>query len=541
MSSIPSGGGVVPDPKALELGTTKEQATGTIGGVQRCRPVSKEERATLPGLEHDPRFYVAIMKPSVAFIARPFTGSYYVSLGGKDVNINSLAKTLLLDKSEIKKAAQEGTLDALARERSASFTKHKDAYETIFKNYEAASVEKGMLRLETRGGAQHEAGLTAATLMKVVQSAYKELDLGNKAITEKGIVIPEGGGQVLAKLEPVGKSHKLYVVNLDPKKMEQVGEGNIGTVYKVANLATGRFEAFKVARTYQNEAFAYSKRELAKQSVAREAGAMNDLAAETTGEKTAVFVDVQHPTQGGKKIVGFLSTLMEEDLAHWMDKPHDPKSMDEAAGQLISQFATMGQKMRHGDIKPENMLTGTVNGRQVFQMADLDVQKYDDPSFKPKVGSVTKPYLSLSDYTALKELEKKCEGAEKKMKKGVKGSEESKATKSEYDQNRDKFKELAKAQDVFAFGASLFDLYVQRKGRAYLGVNEQEDKEKNTMGWRDTTSPFDPDGLLLKARGGSENDPVYQLIKSMCDPDPSKRPTAGEVERRWNGIQQSNA
>lgn len=454
---------------------------------------------------------------------------WYVKLSEGDTSIylqvNSLAKRILLPKSAIALAAKKGDLKKMIEERIKLFDdadiKKMSVEELQFNlplisidNETTAQQKKYVLALipvfrcyQASAKSRKENGdqvkPLAETLAKVVIQALKQFKSAEelKQFEKLDSTYMEMDGQ---RFIIINKDDTLHVYHLQ----EFLGEGSFGTVYKVFDFATGKFKAFKrmVGLDDEMEAFAEAKKEVTAMAVANPKGE-----SRVFQEPATHLVCILSPAG----MVGIISELYKSRSLHRVLSSSTPQQKIKYFKQVMLALDEMTTKgIIHGDFKPLNILLGHDNIIRVADVATLRKAGKDVLSRPfPTHGECTFEYTTKEDVERLR--------------------------KAADANDHNAFTEASLQQQIYSVGVTLYQIltgsfYPYRSKRmppfslppppsndrkAQAEYREAQSKYEAESRYSDPTQPFNEQALVNVGCTPA----VINLIKTMLHRDPAKR------------------
>lgn len=282
-------------------------------------------RVKLKGLDDktDSRFFLSAMKtPVFNFFKKIHAWLHYVTLnvGGQKVlvNINSIAKRLLLTKKEIKDAHKEGRLEALIQQRVEALSKNKDLLSQL-EYVDQTHSETGTLQLK-------------ATRTKVERTATEILASGWHYVKDDKI----------HKVEDAHFSAKAFAEGTFAKVIQFVGENRDQMVIKALKAAD--FQKAKTQATNEQRVLQH----------------LNALRLNTYTQKP------YHAVRSDNQVALIGSYIEGHDLRNWLwntSRGHfDPKNIPNAQKtvvikQLLKFFheVVIQGRVCHNDLNPANI------------------------------------------------------------------------------------------------------------------------------------------------------------------------------------------
>lgn len=510
----------------IENSSTRNSAEPPVFSSSRGSKAKASEglRHTLPGLEADPRFYIKKMDISKtaggirSVFSRMNRSINYIklksgSLDGNEVyiNINSLAKRLLLSKKEIKQAIKEGRLEQLIQDRAESFTKGNiEKYKEIFDQYEFV-----------KGELQSQGGLKARTLMKVLEIGFKQMSME----PEKGGIIAADGREFLFK--PL-KGRVVTLIDLSAGRWE-LGRGSYGKVDMVYDLVSRQSLAMKT--TLHKKGI---------QDIEKEGMISEMIHGSSSPEKIEIF-SIDNPK--GRKVYAVMP-LQSGSVDKWRGTLQEKQK---GMLELCMQARSVHKKgIFHGDIKPENMLFRKNPDGQGYQFALADfggsviISKFRNggfhtPKFTPLYTHKTDSDLLQSIVDESNKKFSKVVEAQEKYEKEKNPSKRAALIKifiglrddwySLADTNTVRYQKAAEKNDVFSMGVSFFRILMDQNLFPYDSSSEGVEATETLR------IDYVPEEI--------KETPLFKLVTEMLDHDPAKRPTFDQVIERLKKIEEA--
>ncbi|MEX1012941.1 MAG: protein kinase [Waddliaceae bacterium] len=287
----------------------------------------------------------------------------------------------------------------------------------------------------------------------------------------------------------------------DLRTINKLGRGSFGTAYKVKNIVTGAFEAYKLAF---DDSKAENEIEVERKNLMRLHDALGEQIIGLQ-DKPSVILEY-----------GYIGKLYDGDLSDCLREKNKTFSSGSdllnVSQQLLSGLSSMhSMNLVHGDIKTSNVLVD--KAAKTVHIADLGGARFtDELSFGNFTHTPT--ITSIKDQLYFEELidQIKAEGT-----------------------GKDEYVKLRKAHDVFSMGCVLYKVftgsplpYAKRKHQMYNKPHDFIDVEKS----------FFKGALQDKLKSLAESDDSFtvekqnqitDLIESMLDPDWDRRPSAEEA------------
>lgn len=423
---------------------------------------------------------------------------------------------LLLNKTkELEELAQSSEIGREYLEAEAKSKQAKSEYEEANKDAAVHLNVEGYIAktlshysenaegfLATKEG---ETGLKKSEVEKVMRQAFdtfaKEKTVTQTMVTLENknfVVIREGTHVRLQFLEKV------------------LGQGAFGVAYKTFDVTFGTSGAYKRAKTdnlNQKQALEVQVDLKNERTVLKHVW---DKEKEPIGLMKSPW-SVICITQGGNKNVGiFMHFYGGGDLEHNIKKKKEilmsPTSTPEAKKekeserlmetyQMFGGVATLSRNnIVHGDIKPANFLMEKApSGLSVTVLADFGGSRIFDGSKGSIPVSFTPQFVSLEDIQKQDQLSAKVPWKAADAQAAL---------------------ALAKKMDVFALGCTIFTAF----------NFTHPFKLKTVMPWGQTNdlTQLNPLGKIPKE--------LKELVTSMLDPDPDKRPTAEEAFQKYDAF-----
>lgn len=311
------------------------------------------------------------------------------------VNINNLAKQLLVSKTEIQEAVKENKLlELLVSRINSGLTYQKiDQY---YKNHNPGQ-ENEREKAENLG---EPAGLTSELLMKVIESAQQKII--KELLSGKDL---KTGDKTLREMHYFEAESRVFAVKLSKKggmKLTEVGKslgsGTYGEAFVHFNLNKGIEEVYKQAKPD----------DVAKKDVQNEFQILNEIHSNGTvwGIQAKPKKMVVIHKEGAEDSIGFLGKKYDGDyLKDIQAKPSEPfrNRLFEFHQLLFGLNYLHTHNILHKDLKLQNILVKQEpDGSKSVHIADLggaqDASKLDAVTLAQ--GISTKIYYPKEDEEA---------------------------------------------------------------------------------------------------------------------------------------------
>lgn len=173
------------------------------------------------------------------------------------------------------------------------------------------------------------------------------------------------------------------------EKLEKIGEGTYGKVYKARDKTTGRLVALKKTRLEMEE-------EGVPSTTLREISLLQML---SESNHIVKLLCVEHLEENGKPCLYLVFEFLSTDLKKWMDRngkgpahPLDPQIVKSFMYQLLKGLAHMHKHgVMHRDLKPQNLLVDDDTEHPLLKIADLGLGRH----FSIPIKSYTHEIVTL--------------------------------------------------------------------------------------------------------------------------------------------------
>ncbi len=361
-------------------------------------------RVQLKGYLADPHFFIRIMDVNskecfiVRWIKRLHAYCWYTTMqvDNKDVlfNINSLAKRLRVSSRQIREAKKNGILEQLIESRSClSFLP-----QTLHENY----IIRNNGRMLFKATKQYS-NINFDTLFKIseaIKSHFSNKDNSQiPQLKEEGICLIVDQKEFLFAFN----KDKFHIILYTHAPQDELGEGATATVYKVLNIAEGKFQALKQLKNPEVAEL--------KDSMFQEITALQHL-SEQNKKKHPYFqsaptcsFDIK-ATDSNPAIAGTLGELYPgQSLLQWLKGSHPPAERIEMCRKLITAVHLLLSELKicHPDLKPENFV---LNADGAPVMIDFpEIYKIGGSNDSSAGGTGSPQFLSQADCDALIDLQ----------------------------------------------------------------------------------------------------------------------------------------
>lgn len=174
------------------------------------------------------------------------------------------------------------------------------------------------------------------------------------------------------------------------EKLEKIGEGTYGKVYKAREKSTGRIVALKKTRLEMEE-------EGVPSTALREVSLLQML---STSNHVVKLLCVEHVEENGKPVLYLVFEYLTTDLKKYMDRlgrgPQFPMKRTEIKQLMYQLVRGVAHCHKHGvmhrDLKPQNLLIDDQSGRfPLCKVADLGLGR----AFSIPIKSYTHEIVTL--------------------------------------------------------------------------------------------------------------------------------------------------
>ncbi|KAK9819631.1 hypothetical protein WJX72_000530 [[Myrmecia] bisecta] len=174
------------------------------------------------------------------------------------------------------------------------------------------------------------------------------------------------------------------------EKLEKIGEGTYGKVYKAREKNTGRLVALKKTRLEMEE-------EGVPSTALREVSLLQML---SESNHVVKLLCVEHVEEHNKPVLYLVFEFLSTDLKKWMDKtgkgPSNPLGKQVIKSFMYQLIKGVAHCHKHGvmhrDLKPQNLLVDDeVNGQSLLKIADLGLGR----AFSIPIKSYTHEIVTL--------------------------------------------------------------------------------------------------------------------------------------------------
>lgn len=286
----------------------------------------------------DTRFAVRVMTPNEASVYSAFGQSHrFVQLriandkNPQLVNVNSLAKRLLVDEASIRSMAKSGALEKFVQERVDFLKANKELLDKFEKSSDAPKLDR-------------------REVLDVVSSFAKtKEDFASNSKLE----IKEFYANDQHSFKAIRRSDQGIDVIYSKDRAEPLGKGSFGQVDKVYNLTQGTFEAYKKAATVP------SQMHIAVKGTKKEHDTLVDIHKGAPKEGVRGIQTPPHALVYNEKSqqAGYLGKLYAEDGQYWLTGSPTPQQRLQVVNDLVHGYAHLSKlDYWHSDIKPGNCL-----------------------------------------------------------------------------------------------------------------------------------------------------------------------------------------
>lgn len=351
--------------------------------------------------------------------------------------------------------------------------------------------------------------LDEKTLKKIKDKVIKELNK-SEGIPVK-VKIKELHSLPLIVSKKISKSgeEKIYFTDIDQR--QKLGEGSYGIVSVVQKLCLDSLNNIKITEKVLKN----PKKEMefldAGADLKNEGRLLKAIHAKerVVGIQKAPYGVYQ---VGKEQAIGIMGKKYDGDLASQCKK----YSIEEKINgfyQMLCGLAHCEQiGLRHGDIKPENILTERKqNGRVVFDIADFGGAKFYNEIESPLDCAYTSSFFPSGDRDRIIDLEKKMEELAEPEKKEVK----------------QQLRALGEKVDVFAMGRSMYEVMTLESNLPNIGEDRPTLPKDSPE-----IAKFQIDLKNKLAEKGCPND-ISEIIIAMMHPNPEERPKASDAKRQF--------
>jgi hypothetical protein len=183
-------------------------------------------------------------------------------------------------------------------------------------------------------------------LVWVIKTVFKEHLAKNEFLLSKGIKIGFVNSSFYAKLE----KKRIFIIS---GIATLICRGGVGFVFKVYELTTRKFLAFKVAHR-NPESVQFIKKEIANLKAMHASAASNGFNPNGLQARPLATFDYNYE---GSAFIGFIGKKYGVELFEWCNTEHSNEKRMRICKSLISAYKTKMQLgYWHGDIKLENIL-----------------------------------------------------------------------------------------------------------------------------------------------------------------------------------------
>lgn len=410
------------------------------------------------------------------------------------LNINSLAKRLLLTKKEITSSAKNGTLHELIESRAELSFDSRIIREQLQASYTNSSTNHLIGKKM-----QQETDLSPETLASIAD------DL-SEFFREKGCLEELKNGGLWFEVDGKGflasiNHKKIHIIHY--QKSEPIGKGATSSIFKILNVTTGKFEVLKIINKVDKDK---------EDALYREISILNEIKSNSNHRiyfqppPTCKF-DVQ--SLDGSSIMGYAGKLFDKgDLKKWLDNEHTPLERLNCCKHVIKGIDILykDHQILHMDIKPDNIVTSKKGNFKLIDFGEaykLDqVDNYYLKEEEQPLPAGTPLFLSQADLINLKKLHQKFH--------------EKNANKKVISKRLDLASEK---RVIFSLGITCFE--VLSKELPYAIQENQYCIPSRTELIED---PLLRHGYPVK---------LISFLKKMIDHDPKNRPTMAQTAKMW--------
>ncbi len=473
-------------------------------------------RIQLKGFLANPRFFIRTMEIQenecflVRLIKKIHGYFWYVSLQVEGrpllININSLAKRLLLPNSEIRAAARHGQLEQLIQNCTTGGL--INTLSTAYCVYSNDGSEPLFLPHSSE-----ETHLTIDKLRALAGRVDECLKLRFDEIRHHGIFLESEGKEYLIGLN---QEHRLHIILYTGG---QHMEGGMSFTQKVFNIATAEFEVLKQAINSKPNSVELLKREVCTLDYIAQKGPQPFFQS-----KPSCYFDIEFPNNerflaysgkwypGGDFSNWFTTRLPEGHINKIkLFNQEEIGQMLQYCKQLMEIFRIMHLEynLGHGDLKAENIY---LDEMERFVVGDWgSARKFDDPIPPAWGDSWTPDSRSRDDYI-------------KQKRAWYAANNSSQSKKSQKNAVKD-FNMGFQPRDMFAIGSLFF--YILSGGyEAYSDNNCMQ------RGYLSQSTKFEE--MVLHKCGYSQE--IIDLVRNMLNHDSAMLPTTQEAAANWRNM-----
>lgn len=444
---------------------------------QEGRVIAEGKKGTRLKIGDDPRFHVAVQQieknsswlKRLAINLKKAFGRYVEIKRGNEtpllVNINSVATRLHLSKTEIRKAAREDHLMEFLEKRAGEVKSHFAYYDKM----------------------QQQTGTKPAVLMKAIKMGLEVLSKpppSDKAPTQDAERKDTRHGFQIEGILFVAKKTKMGGLKLT-QISESLGKGGFGEAYVASNLTKGTEKVYKLAKSFKTAIKDLVNEFMLLEEIHREGNVWGIQAK--PNKLTRIILST------GEVLLGFLGKKYDGDYLSDIKKNSSVPFSDRLFEfhQLLYGLKYLEEhNIVHGDLKPGNILVKRESdGTKLVHIADLggarDVSTLDVYTIAFE-GTHTPSYFPREDEKASKQYARD-------------------ATKNEQIIIQQRI-------DVFDMGVILYQA-LSKGNKPY----ELDSKHRPIL------------TQIEEIKDESVPKEIKDLIRSMRDPDYTKRPSATEA------------
>lgn len=332
-----------------------------------------------------------------------------------------------------------------------------------------------------------------------------------KAMTLANIFDKNAAAEVAKTGKFIKLDQRVYIIRRDKDKLhvydyfgrQKLGPGGgTGVVYKVLNIATGQFEAMKIAHVRES-AYLNLKKEALMLRIINAKGEHPNI-------QQSPFTEVEVKMQYGEPVIALFEPLCHSDVVAWLLEKHTAAERIDCCKQIMIGALELfvKRKVHHLDFKPGNILFEVIGGKPNFRISDFGSAMLQGS--KPSLSASTYCFFQNSERAKLRECVEAC------------AIEESTP-------NLNLYSLTAYKMDIFALGTSLFLILAGARSFPYRLLIEDLALNIKCV---DEKAAFDPAKLLEKEYGPE----VSALVQRMVDHNPRTRIDLVQAAAAWEKI-----